>query len=129
MPTIKLCLHGLRQYGPLVTHTFYLDWPRFDRFLQTRPIVMDFSQCGCCFLVPWICINGVLLHSTYTWIRYSASFWAKYDFPVPLGPHKIILRCSISKEIYLWRMLFGTSVSKANESILFSLDPEIVKFS
>ncbi|CAN8008405.1 unnamed protein product [Ixodes pacificus] len=30
--------------------------------------------------------------------RYSASFWARKVFPVPLGPHRMILRCSLSRD-------------------------------
>lgn len=57
-------------------------------------------------------------------ITYSASLFAKYVFPVPLGPESIILWCSINKLKYLWVIGLGISVSKTKLSKLFSSTPE-----
>lgn len=56
-------------------------------------------------------------------IIYSASLLAKYVFPVPLGPDRIILRCSISKLKYRWVIGLGINVSNTKLSKLFSSTP------
>ena len=76
-----------------------------------------------------ITARHVLIHNdnmftTYLSTRCSANFWARYVFPVPLGPQRMILRCSIRREMYLWTIDFGINVSNARESTLFCLVPE-----
>lgn len=56
-------------------------------------------------------------------MMYSASLAAKKDLPVPLGPERMIRRCSINRLRYRWMMGFGMSVSNTRLSILFSFTP------
>ena len=53
----------------------------------------------------------------------SANLRAMYVFPVPLDPQRIIRRWSSSSEMYLCRIVFGTSVSNASESTLLCSAP------
>lgn len=58
------------------------------------------------------------------WVMmYSASLAARKDFPVPLGPERMIRRCSINRLRYLWIMGFGIRVSNTRLSMLFSFTP------
>lgn len=57
-------------------------------------------------------------------MMYSASLVARKDFPVPLGPERMIRRCSIRRLRYRWMMGLGMSVSNTRLSMLFSFTPE-----
>lgn len=54
---------------------------------------------------------------------YSASLLARKDLPVPLGPERMMRRCSMSRLRYLWMMGLGMRVSNTRLSILFSFTP------
>lgn len=54
---------------------------------------------------------------------YSASLEARKDLPVPLGPERMMRRCSISRLRYRWTMGLGMSVSNTRLSMLFSFTP------
>jgi hypothetical protein len=53
----------------------------------------------------------------------SASLLARKDFPVPLGPERMMRRCSMSRLRYLWTMGLGMRVSNTRLSMLFSFTP------
>lgn len=56
-------------------------------------------------------------------MMYSASLAARKDLPVPLGPERMMRRCSINRLRYRWMIGFGMSVSNTRLSILFSFTP------
>ncbi|MPC22655.1 hypothetical protein E2C01_015675 [Portunus trituberculatus] len=55
--------------------------------------------------------------------KYSANFCAKYVFPVPDGPQRMILRCSVRRDTYLCTIDLGIIVSKAKASTWLILAP------
>lgn len=58
-------------------------------------------------------------------MMYSASLVARKDFPVPLGPERMIRRCSIRRLRYRWMIGLGIRVSNTRLSMLFSFTPRM----
>lgn len=109
----------VRQYGPNIAAILWMiydqRWKIYDENIELKMSVdSNYTKYNIfTYLNVAIASVGLLRRERVT--KNSANLRAKYDLPVPLGPHKINRRCSVNRLIYRCTILRGIRLSNAKQ--------------